>query len=63
MSAGDFRHNEVSVTLPADTTARIEHVAADGSVTVLKDGLGLLAGEILDATFMSRSALLAFLRA
>ena len=61
MSAGDFCSNEVSVTIPAATTARIEHVGADGTVTVLKDGLALQEGEILDATFMSRSALLTFL--
>jgi isocitrate dehydrogenase len=63
MSAGDFRHNEQSITLSAATTARIEHVAADGEVTVLKDGLALQAGEILDATRMERRALLAFLDA
>jgi len=62
MSAGDFRHNEKSVTLPAATTARIEHVAKDGKVTVLKPALPLQAGEILDATVMSRRALEAFLR-
>ena len=61
MSAGDFRHNETSVTLPAATTARIEHVAADGAVTVLKEGLALEAGEVLDGTFMSKKALVAFL--
>ena len=33
MGYGDFRNNEVSVTLPAPTTASIEHVAADGTVT------------------------------
>ena len=62
MSAGDFRHNEVSVTLPAATTVRIEHVARDGLVTVLKSSLSLQAGEVLDGTFMSRRALVAFLR-
>ena len=62
MSAGDFFHNEKSVTLPAATTVRIEHVAKDGSTTVLKDGLALLEGEILDGTYMSKEALLAFLR-
>ena len=61
MSAGDFRHNERSVTLQQATTARIEHVAADGRVSVLKDGLELLGGEVIDATFMSRKALKAFL--
>ena len=62
MSAGDFRHNERSVTLAATTTARIEHVATDGTVETLKESLPLEAGEVLDATFMSRRALLAFLR-
>jgi len=63
MSAGDFRHNERSVTVPAATTARIEHVAADGAITTLKAGLALEAGEVLDATAMSREALVAFLEA
>ena len=62
MSSGDFRHNEKSVTLAAATTARIEHVAADGTTTVLKEGLALQEGEVLDATFMSRDALVDFLR-
>ena len=62
MSTGDFFHNEKSITLPAATTVRIEHVAKDGSTTVLKDGLALLQGEILDGTFMSKAALLTFLR-
>ncbi|MDP6479936.1 MAG: NADP-dependent isocitrate dehydrogenase [Phycisphaerales bacterium] len=62
MSSGDFFHNEQSVTMASDTTARIEHVAPDGTVTVLLDGLDLLAGEVLDGTFMSKRALEAFLR-
>jgi len=61
MGVGDFRSNEISVTLPAATDARIEHVSEDGTVTVLKDRLPLLEGEVLDATFMSRDALVAFL--
>ena len=61
MEAGDFFSNEASVTLDADTTARIEHVAQDGTTTVLKETLPLLAGEVLDATLMSRAALVAFL--
>ncbi len=62
MSGGDFRHNERSVTLDRAVDARIEHVAADGTVTVLKDDLALLEGEVLDASFMSRRALVDFLR-
>jgi isocitrate dehydrogenase len=61
MSAGDFRSNERSITLAAATTARIEHIAADGTVTVLKKALPLQAGEVLDATYMSKRALVAFL--
>ena len=63
MSAGDFFHNEQSVTVGEATTVRIEHVGADDRTTVLKDGLALLAGEIVDATVMSKSALLDFLKA
>jgi isocitrate dehydrogenase len=62
MAKGDFRANEKSVTLGSSTTARIEHVAADGTVTVVKEALPLQAGEILDATYMSKDALVAFLK-
>ncbi|MGI9591617.1 MAG: NADP-dependent isocitrate dehydrogenase, partial [Myxococcota bacterium] len=62
MGAGDFRHNEQSVTAGAETEVRIEHVASDGTTTVLKKGIALQAGEVMDATFMSRRALVAFLR-
>ena len=61
MPSGDFFGNEQSVTMPAAATARVEHVANDGSVTVLRDGLELLEGEVVDATFMSRDGLVAFL--
>jgi len=63
MSGGDFFGNEKSITVASATTARIEHVGADGALTILKDGLKLLAGEILDGTFMSKKALIAFLSA
>jgi isocitrate dehydrogenase len=63
MGAHDFRANEQSVTLPAATTAIIEFLpAAGGKPVVLKDGLKLQAGEVFDATFMSKKALLAFLQ-
>jgi isocitrate dehydrogenase len=61
MGDGDFRSTERSVTMPAGDTLRIEHVAADGVVTVLKDGLEVLEGEIVDAAVMRRRALDAFL--
>ena len=61
MSEGDFRANEKSVTVAAATTASIEHVAADGATTELKGQIALEADEIVDATFMSKKALTAFL--
>jgi isocitrate dehydrogenase len=61
MTDGDFRHSETSVTIPSATTLRIEHVAADGTTTVLKDGLSVLEGEIVDAAVMHKAALQAFL--
>ncbi len=63
MDAHDFRHNEQSVTIDAPCTVGIEHVAADGTVTMLKRDLELQAGEVLDASFMSRTALDVFLKA
>jgi isocitrate dehydrogenase len=61
MAGNDFFGNEKSVTLSEPTTARIEHVSADGGVTVLKENLALQAGEVLDGTFMSAAALNKFL--
>ncbi|HEY0247462.1 MAG TPA: NADP-dependent isocitrate dehydrogenase [Gryllotalpicola sp.] len=61
MGHDDFFANEKSVVLPADDTLRIEHVAADRTVTVLKETLPVLAGEVIDGTFMSAAALDAFL--
>jgi isocitrate dehydrogenase len=60
MGRDDFFSNEKSVTLAAATNARIEFVGADGAVKVLLPKLALKAGEILDATFMRKSALVAF---
>jgi isocitrate dehydrogenase len=62
MSYGDFAHNEKSITLPTPTTIKIEHIDANGNTTVLKDNLDLLKGEIIDATVLSKNALLKFLR-
>ncbi len=61
MGHDDFRTNERSVVLDADDTLRIEHVTADGSVTVLKESVPVLAGEVVDGTFMDVAALDAFL--
>lgn len=59
MDAGDFRSNEKSVTLADAATLRIELDTGNG-VTVMKDGLAMPAGTIVDATFMSAKALTAF---
>ena len=60
MGKDDFRSNEKSTTLAAATTAKIEFVGTDGAVKVLLPKLSLKAGEILDATKMSKAALVAF---
>jgi isocitrate dehydrogenase len=62
MGEGDFRSTEKSATLAHDDVLKIEHVAQDGTVTTLKDGLEVLEGEIVDAAVMRRRALDAFLR-
>jgi isocitrate dehydrogenase len=61
MGAGDFRSTEQSVTVGSAGELRIEHVGADGSVRVLKDGVKVLDGEIVDASVMRRRALDEFL--
>src|SRR3546814_5352924 len=63
MSSGDFRHTERSVTVDAADDVRIELVAEDGDVTVLKESVKLLPGEIIDASVMSKRALVEFLEA
>ena len=63
MTEGDFFHNEKSVTLSDATTVNIEHTDALGKVTLLKENLALLKGEIIDATVMQKNALLRFLEA
>jgi isocitrate dehydrogenase len=64
MNGNDFRSNEVSATV-ADAQAgpaKIEFTDADGNVSVLKDGIDILPGTVVDATFMRASALRDFLR-
>lgn len=63
MTHGDFFGNERSLTVAAPTTVRIEHVGADGTVTVLKDSIRLGAGDIIDGTFLSKQELCTFLDA
>ncbi len=63
MEDGDFRHTERSVRIGAGTTARIELRGADGGVDVLREGVELPAGAIVDAAVMRRAALEPFLAA
>ncbi|MBD3890853.1 NADP-dependent isocitrate dehydrogenase [Olleya marilimosa] len=63
MTEGDFAHNEKSVTLNDATTVKIVNTDKSGNETILKDNLGLLKGEIIDGTVLSKKALLKFLEA
>lgn len=61
MTSGDFRANELSVVINSDSTVDYVLVAADGSESILKSAMPVLAGEILDSTVMSAEALDIFL--
>ena len=61
MASGDFRSNEKSVTLPEATSVDIIHVDNNGTKKTLKEKVALKEGEIIDATLMSKAALLKFL--
>ena len=60
MAGRDFFESEQSTTVDTATQVRIEFVAADGTVSVLKDKLSLLAGEVIDTSVMNVKALRAF---
>ncbi|QIK72820.1 NADP-dependent isocitrate dehydrogenase [Propioniciclava coleopterorum] len=63
MGRDDFRSNEQSVIMPEAGELRIQLVDHNGDVTILKDKLAVLAGEVVDATVMRAAALDAFLTA
>jgi isocitrate dehydrogenase len=63
MGAADFRSTERSATVGEPADLRIEHVAADGTVTVLRERVPVLAGEVVDASVMHVAALREFLTA
>ncbi|WP_433876323.1 NADP-dependent isocitrate dehydrogenase [Sinomonas atrocyanea] len=63
MGESDFRANEKSVVLPADDSLTIQLVLEDGTVKELKKGIKVLAGEVVDGTFMDSAALDTFLAA
>ena len=62
MGEGDFRSNEKSMTMSADDTLKIEFSAEGENKKTLKDNLKVLNGEVIDASVMSKKALLDFLR-
>jgi len=61
MGQNDFASNEKSVTIANATSVNIEFHANDGSKTTLKEGIALLKGEVIDATYLSKNALLSFI--
>ncbi|MEV7168401.1 NADP-dependent isocitrate dehydrogenase [Streptomyces sp. NPDC093224] len=63
MGENDFRSTEKSTVIAEAGTLRIEHVAADGAVTVLRDSVPVLAGEVVDASVLHVDALRTFLNA
>ncbi|MGH2583464.1 MAG: NADP-dependent isocitrate dehydrogenase, partial [Dehalococcoidia bacterium] len=61
MTAGDFRTSEKTVVIESDGSLRIELAGDDGMTTVLRESMPVLAGEVVDAAFMSVAALREFL--
>jgi isocitrate dehydrogenase len=61
MTSDDFRSNEKSTVVEADGSLRIELVGDDGTTTVLRESVPVLAGEVVDATVMRVAALREFL--
>ncbi|WP_315043363.1 NADP-dependent isocitrate dehydrogenase [Faucicola mancuniensis] len=61
MTDGDFFHNEKSVTVSEETSVSFVLTGKDGQKQELRKPLKLLKGEIIDATFMSKKALVKFL--
>ncbi len=57
MDGGDFYETEKSITMDKADTVKIEFVGTDGSTKVLKEGLKLLQGEVLDSSVMNVAAL------
>jgi isocitrate dehydrogenase len=60
MSSGDFYGSEKSVVVEKAGNVKIEFIGADKSVKILKEKLSLKAGEVIDASVMSKKALRSF---
>ncbi|MEW2557108.1 NADP-dependent isocitrate dehydrogenase [Streptomyces zhihengii] len=63
MGVDDFRSTEKSAVVEKDGTLRIELKGDDGSTTVLRESVPVLAGEVVDASVMRVAALREFLTA
>jgi len=63
MGQDDFRSTEKSTVIEADGSLRIELVGDDGTTTVLRESVPVLAGEVVDASVMHVAALREFLTA
>jgi len=61
MSGGDFYGSEKSALIATAGSVKIELVGKDGSTKVLKESTKLLAGEIIDASVLSKKALRTFI--
>jgi isocitrate dehydrogenase len=62
MSGGDFCSNEKSITIDKARDVKIEFVDQNGNTTTLKEKIALLEGEVIDASIMSKKALITFLK-
>lgn len=60
MNGGDFRSNEKSITLSDANSVKIEFIDENGNTRILKNNLSLLSGEIIDASVLSKKALVSF---
>ena len=61
MTTGDFCNSEKSITINQNKTVKIVFTNNNGVKTILKDSISLLEGEIIDASLMSKSALVSFI--
>ena len=61
MGENDFATSEKSITLDYDTNVRIEHINTSGNIEVLREKVSLIKGEIIDASLMSKNALISFI--
>ena len=61
MNQGDFQSNEKSITIDKPGELTISLVSENGHKTILKEGIEVLQGEVIDATFMSIRSLIGFI--